>query len=177
MIYVTCHHIVPRLDDHESCSLGSRCSFALSLLFSPLLADSHRLTKFDFNDAIIRGVLFMPLFTEFLTAIHRDALSAKPSAITKFFGSKTMANLGSIAFPMFIVHGPVGQIFYKKAIAKKIWGKPMPHAFFPFYLASVLGISHLVNEHFVKNKKVGAIAGKVAQTLAGWTEGMLRDRA
>ena len=87
-----------------------------------------------------------------------------------------MATLGSIAFPMFIVHGPLGQIFYKKAIAKKLWGKPMPHAFFPFYLAICLGISHLVNEHFVKNKKVGAFAGKVAQKLASWTEGMLRDK-
>eukprot|EP00490_Sorites_sp_Unknown_P029498 CAMPEP_0114655208 /NCGR_PEP_ID=MMETSP0191-20121206/10962_1 /TAXON_ID=126664 /ORGANISM="Sorites sp." /LENGTH=433 /DNA_ID=CAMNT_0001870889 /DNA_START=33 /DNA_END=1334 /DNA_ORIENTATION=- len=134
-----------------------------------------RLTKFDFNDAIVRGVLFVPIFTKFLTAMHRDALSAEPSAITRFFGCKTMATLGSIAFPMFIVHGPLGQIFYKKAIAKKLWGKPMPHAFFPFYLALCLGISHLVNEHFVKNKKVGAFAGKVAQKLAGWTEGMLRD--
>ena len=25
------------------------------------------------------------------------------------------ATLGSLAFPMFIVHGPIGQIFYKKA--------------------------------------------------------------
>ena len=52
----------------------------------------------------------------------------------------------------------------------------MPHAFFPFYLAICLGLSHLVNEHFVKNKSVGAVAGKVAQKLASWTEGMLRDR-
>ena len=135
-----------------------------------------RLTQFDFNDAIVRGVLFVPIFTKFLTAMHRDALSSEPSATTRFFGCKTMATLGSIAFPMFIVHGPLGQIFYKKAIAKKLWGKPMPHAFFPFYLAICLGISHLVNEHFVKNKKVGAFAGKVAQKLAGWTEGMLRDK-
>ena len=38
---------------------------------------------------------------------------------------------------------------------------------------------HLVygfEEYFVKNKKAGAIAGKVAQVLASWTEGMLRDR-
>jgi len=135
-----------------------------------------RLTKFDFNDAIIRGVLFVPLFTEFLTAMHRDALTSSPSAITKFFGCKIMATLGSLAFPMFIVHGPVGQVFYKKAIAKKLWGKPMPHSFFPFYLAICLVISHFTNEYFVKNKKVGAISGKVAQFLANWTEGMLRDR-
>ncbi|CAJ1397552.1 unnamed protein product [Effrenium voratum] len=134
-----------------------------------------RLTRFDFNDAIIRGVLFVPLFTEFLTAMHRDALSPSPSAITKFFGCKVMATLGSIAFPMFIVHGPIGQIFYKKVIARKLWGKPMPHTFFPFYLAICVSISYLTNEYFVKSKKVGAVAGKVAQVLAGWTQGMLRD--
>ncbi|CAJ1448234.1 unnamed protein product [Effrenium voratum] len=38
-----------------------------------------RLTKFDFNDAIIRGVLFVPIFTKFLTAMHRDALSKSPA--------------------------------------------------------------------------------------------------
>ena len=101
------------------------------------------------------------------------------AAITRFFGSKPMATLGSIAFPMFILHrsqalekafppcamvpglicvelplarhGPIGQIFYKKAprssckrhdvceasvvqwqvLAKRIWGAPMPTSFFP----------------------------------------------
>ncbi len=60
------------------------------------------------------GVLFVPLFTKFLKAMHRDALSSSPSAITRFFGCKPMATLGSLAFPMFIVHGPIGQMFYKK---------------------------------------------------------------
>ena len=32
-------------------------------------------------------------------------------------------------------------------------------------------------EHFVKSKKVAAVGGKVAQVLARWTEGMLRDSA
>ncbi|CAJ1351543.1 unnamed protein product [Effrenium voratum] len=136
-----------------------------------------RLTKFDFNDAIIRGVLFVPIFTKFLTAMHRDALSKSPSAITRFFGCKPMATLGSIAFPMFIVHGPVGQIFYKKVIARKLWGAPMPTSFFPFYLAICLGLSHLVNEYFVKSKNVAALGGKVAQFLGRQTEGMLRDSA
>ena len=30
-------------------------------------------------------------------------------------------------------------------------------------------------EYFVKSKKVSAIGGQVAQTLAGWTSGILRD--
>ena len=33
---------------------------------------------FGAEDAIIRGVLFVPLFTKFLTQMHRDALSADP---------------------------------------------------------------------------------------------------
>ena len=32
------------------------------------------------KDAIIRGVLFVPMWTKFLTQIHRDSLSANPAA-------------------------------------------------------------------------------------------------
>eukprot|EP00928_Gymnodinium_smaydae_P014413 TRINITY_DN15275_c0_g1_i3.p1 TRINITY_DN15275_c0_g1~~TRINITY_DN15275_c0_g1_i3.p1 ORF type:complete len:457 (+),score=59.94 TRINITY_DN15275_c0_g1_i3:63-1373(+) len=135
-----------------------------------------RLTRFDFNDAIIRSVLFVPLFTKFLTAIHRDSLSRDPAAITRFFGSKLMSQLGGLAFPMFILHGPIGQVFYKKAIAKRLWGRPMPTSFFPVYLAIVLACSWLLNEMFVKNKRVQRFAGTVAQELATRTEGMLSDR-
>nr|AHH80639.1 acyltransferase family protein [Durinskia baltica] len=130
----------------------------------------------DFNDGIIRSTLFVPLYTKFLTSVHRDCISENPSAITKFFGSKTMTTLGSLAFPMFILHGPIGQVLYKKAIAVKLWGKPMPNSFFPMYLLICLLCSHFVNEHFVKSKKVAQVAGKVAQWLASNTEGLLRDQ-
>jgi len=170
---IACRHVMLDTEEDRKQKPMNPIWFFLAAYSSLLL----RLTRFDFNDAIIRGVLFVPLFTEFLTSMHRDALSANPSSITKFFGCKVMATLGSLAFPMFIVHGPIGQIFYKKVIARKLWGKPMPHSFFPFYLAICLGLSHLTNEYFVKNKAVGAFAGKVAQVLAGWTQGMLRDGA
>eukprot|EP00401_Gymnodinium_catenatum_P083128 CAMPEP_0117621840 /NCGR_PEP_ID=MMETSP0784-20121206/87839_1 /TAXON_ID=39447 /ORGANISM="" /LENGTH=448 /DNA_ID=CAMNT_0005425773 /DNA_START=71 /DNA_END=1417 /DNA_ORIENTATION=+ len=135
-----------------------------------------RLTPLDFNDAIIRSTLFVPLYTKFLTALHRDCLSEKPAAITRFFGSKLMTQLGSLAFPMFILHGPIGQVFYKKAVAKRLWGRAMPRAFFPVYLAIVLVTSHLLNESFVKNKTVQRLAGKLAQLLADHTQGMLQDQ-
>eukprot|EP00928_Gymnodinium_smaydae_P014415 TRINITY_DN15275_c0_g2_i1.p1 TRINITY_DN15275_c0_g2~~TRINITY_DN15275_c0_g2_i1.p1 ORF type:complete len:245 (+),score=38.36 TRINITY_DN15275_c0_g2_i1:532-1266(+) len=135
-----------------------------------------RLTRFDFNDAIIRSVMFVPLFTKFLTALHRDSLSEQPAAITRFFGSKTMSQLGAMAFPMFILHGPIGQVFYKKAVAKRLWGKAMPTSFFPVYMAIVLACSWLCNELFVKNKRVQRLAGALAQALARRTEGMLSDR-
>ena len=37
-----------------------------------------------------------------------------------------------------------------QVIARKLWGKPMPHSFFPFYLAICLGLSHLVNDARLK---------------------------
>lgn len=135
-----------------------------------------RLTSFDFNDAMIRGTLFVPLWTKFLCELHRDCLRKDQSEITKFFGSPLMSQLGSVAFPMFICHGPIGQIFYKKVVARKLWGQPMPHSFFPVYLLITLLVSHVLNEHFVKNKVVGKVAGKVAQWLADRTSGLLQDR-
>eukprot|EP00931_Biecheleriopsis_adriatica_P087769 TRINITY_DN62196_c0_g1_i1.p1 TRINITY_DN62196_c0_g1~~TRINITY_DN62196_c0_g1_i1.p1 ORF type:complete len:478 (-),score=107.93 TRINITY_DN62196_c0_g1_i1:270-1643(-) len=136
-----------------------------------------RLTRFDFNDAIIRGSLFVPLFTKFLKAMHRDALSESPACITRFFGSPIMSRLGALAFPMFIIHGPIGQLFYKKSIAKRLWGKPMPTSFFPAFLLIVLAVSHLMNEYFVKSKAVQGVSSRVAQFLADRTEGALQDKA
>eukprot|EP00928_Gymnodinium_smaydae_P033362 TRINITY_DN2391_c0_g1_i1.p1 TRINITY_DN2391_c0_g1~~TRINITY_DN2391_c0_g1_i1.p1 ORF type:complete len:437 (-),score=90.51 TRINITY_DN2391_c0_g1_i1:109-1419(-) len=165
------------LDDEEKAKTGKSPMNPLIYFLASYATLGLRLTRFDFNDAIIRSVLFVPLFTKFLTAIHRDSLSKDPAAITRFFGSKVMSQLGGLAFPMFILHGPIGQIFYKKSIAKRLWGRPMPTAFFPVYLAIVLACSWLLNEMFVKNKRVQRMAGSVAQELASRTEGMLSDRA
>lgn len=135
-----------------------------------------RLTPWDFNDAIVRGLVFVPIFTKFLTEMHRDCLTETPSAITRFFGSPTMAWLGSLAFPMFIVHGPIGQVFYKKVIARKLWGAPKPNSFFPIYLMIVMLCSHFLNENFVKNKAVQRLSGSLAQALANRSKGLLKDR-
>ena len=35
------------------------------------------------EDAIIRGLIFVPIFTKFLTQMHRDALSANPAAASE----------------------------------------------------------------------------------------------
>lgn len=140
------------------------------------LSVALRITKFNFNDAMIRGALFVPLYLKFLQSMHRDCLSDNPSRITRFFGSKRMSSLGALAFPMFILHGPIGQLFYKKVIAKELWGRVMPKKFFPLYLGIVMLCSHFVNEGFVKNRTVGRLAGRLAQMLADRTDGWLQDR-
>lgn len=135
-----------------------------------------RLTKFNLNDALIRSTIFVPLFVKFLKAMHRDCISDSPCLITRFFGSKIMARLGALAFPMFVVHGPIGMLFYKKAVATRLWGKVLPKSFFPTYLALVMLAAHATNEGFVKNKTVQRWAGRIAQVLADRTQGMLRDK-
>jgi len=135
-----------------------------------------RLTKdFNFNDAMIRSLVFIPLYTKFLKSLHRDCLSEAPSAITRFFGSAIMTRLGSLAFPMFIVHGPIGQLFYKKRVATKLWGRVMPMWFFPIYLLIVTASGHALNEGFVKNKAVQRLTASVVAFLTRHTEGMLMD--
>jgi len=129
----------------------------------------------NLNDAIIRSAVFVPLYSRFLTTMHRDCMAERPSAITRFFGSKTMVWLGSLAFPMFMIHGPLGQLFYKKAVATRLWGKIMPQKFFPIYLLLVLLSGHVLNEGFVKNKFVQRMSARAAQILAKHTRGMLQD--
>lgn len=88
-----------------------------------------------------------------------------------------MKFMGGLSLPVFILHGPIGQIFYKKAVAARLWGGPMPRRFFPVYLLVVLLCSHAVNEGFVKSARVQQLASRATQWLAARTEGMLQDAA
>lgn len=136
-----------------------------------------RITRFNFNDAIIRSLAFVPLYIRFLTSMHRDALSSSPHLITRFFGSRTVAWLGSLAFPMFVVHGPIGQLFYKKMVATRLWGQVLPKRFFAIYLSIVFIVSHLLNEFFLKSKAVQRGSGALVDVLSRVTEGMLHDHS
>mmetsp|Transcript_79323 Transcript_79323/g.256422 ORF Transcript_79323/g.256422 Transcript_79323/m.256422 type:complete len:454 (+) Transcript_79323:62-1423(+) len=156
---------------------GSRWKVHPLLLYVAAHASvALRITKFNLNDALIRSTLFVPLYLKFLQAMHRDCLSSSPTLMTRFFGSSLMTRLGALAFPMFILHGPIGQLLYKKAVANRVFGRVMPMKFFPVYLGIVMLASHVVNEGFVKNKKVQQLSAWLSQFLADRTTGMLRDQ-
>jgi peptidoglycan/LPS O-acetylase OafA/YrhL len=89
------------------------------------------------NDPLTRGALFVPLFTLLLTRLHRNTL-AGARGLTAFLSHPALTYLGTISFPIFIVHGALGQLFYKKIVATKVWGGVMPLTFFPAYCAIVL---------------------------------------
>jgi len=136
-----------------------------------------RATPYDFNDGLIRSALFVPLYSRFLASLHRDCRSDTPSPFTQLLRSAPMNQLGSLTFSMFLLHAPLAQVFFKKSVASRIFGAPMPRAFFPVYLLVVFLGSQLINEAVIKSDAVQQRAAAAARWLASLTRGMLQDTA
>ena len=117
------------------------------------------------NDPLTRGLLFVPLFIALVQALHRNTL-AGARGLTALLGHPVLTYLGAISFPIFIVHGALGQLFYKKVIATKVWGAVMPQSFFPVYCAIVLLSAAALNKFFVENKSVQAWTADVTKRLS-----------
>lgn len=65
------------------------------------------------NDPLTRVLLFVPLFTLLVQRLHRQTV-AKAGGLSAFLSQGWLTYLGALSFPIFIVHGPIGQLFYKK---------------------------------------------------------------
>jgi hypothetical protein len=61
------------------------------------------------NDPLTRCLLFIPLFIVFLMRLHRNTVSGN-AGLTGVLGSKALTYLGTISFPIFILHGAIGQV-------------------------------------------------------------------
>ena len=110
---------------------------------------------FALNDMLTRGFLFIPLFCWFLVRVHRVTLDpATPRwSLVRLLEQKPLVYLGNISFVIYIIHGPIGQIFYKRAVATKLWGFVFTKypGFFYAYLAIVLAASVLVQKFVVES--------------------------
>lgn len=114
------------------------------------------------SDMLVRPLIFMPLFLLFLMGLHRASIVEKiTDPLAKFMAWKPLTWLGGLSFPIFVVHGPLGQLFYKKAIATKIFGGTMFQMyganFFPVYLLAVGVSAWLLNKFFMQNKAIGGL--------------------
>ena len=131
------------------------------------------------NDALTRAALFVPLFTAFVMRVHvQTAYCDVPAAergdtayksFSKMLGAKPLTYLGAIAFPIYILHGPIGQIFYKRAVAATLFNGTVftkyPE-FFPAYLGIVLVAAVITHEGFVKNTHIQRWFQEKAQEVA-----------
>merc|ERR1719382_2334860 len=122
------------------------------------------------SDMLTRACLFMPLFLSFLMAAHRASVLPKVTdPVCKLLSSKLLVTLGNLAFPIFVVHGPLGQLFYKKIIATKLFGGPLHVVlgpwFFYVYLGIVLASAWVLQKTFMSSKKVGELSRSVQEKL------------
>lgn len=126
------------------------------------------------NDMLIRAAVFIPLWIVFLMRIHRE--STGPGGATKFLPSilckSPLLFLGGISFPIFVVHGPIGQVFYKKAVAKAVFGRqlasPSPtgiHWFFGVYWFTVLLSAWVLQKAYLENVKVKQVSNSIGKSL------------
>jgi peptidoglycan/LPS O-acetylase OafA/YrhL len=123
------------------------------------------------SDVLSRGVVFIPLFLRFLMSAHRASVLQKVTdPLVNLLSSKFLVSLGNLAFPIFVLHGPLGQLFYKKIIATKLFGGPLNTVcgpwFFYVYLATVLGGAWLLQKLFLTNKAVSDASSKTVESLA-----------
>jgi len=149
--------------------------------------------NFPLNGTLVRSMLFIPLYSRFLQQVHRDTVknqslastrTSRPEAInsntryrlTRLLGSAPMKKLGALSFPMFIVHGPIGQLFYKKAMAERLWGRVLRgKVVFARYLLVVTLVAHLLDRYFLKSVRVQSLAAAAAAKLSAMTKGALCD--
>jgi peptidoglycan/LPS O-acetylase OafA/YrhL len=121
------------------------------------------------NDMIVRSLIFIPLFIKFLMRLHRESVGPDGASklVPKFLNLGIFKWLGGISFPIFIVHGPIGQLFYKKAVATKLFGGSCASipGFFGVYWAVVVAVAFLCNKFFVQNKNVKEVSNKIATSI------------
>mmetsp|Transcript_32395 Transcript_32395/g.72786 ORF Transcript_32395/g.72786 Transcript_32395/m.72786 type:complete len:110 (-) Transcript_32395:239-568(-) len=104
---------------------------------------------------------------------HRASVVPKVTdGIVKALSSKPLVTLGNLAFPIFVVHGPLGQLFYKKIVATKIFGGTMlalvGPQFFYAYLGIVLVSAWILQKTFLTNKQVGAMSKDAVEKASSW---------
>jgi peptidoglycan/LPS O-acetylase OafA/YrhL len=124
----------------------------------------------DVSDLLVRSAIFTPLFLNFVMACHRNAVSNVPNDIvSNFLSSKPLVWLGGLSFPIYIVHGPLGQVFYKRLIAGKLWGGVLQGPkFFGMYMVTVFASAYLLQQLYLNNKAVGAWSQQKVQQFASW---------
>jgi len=158
-------------DPRDAGKTGSPIVPAMAMI---LLLVARAAGVVELNDMLIRSVVFIPMWIVFLMRIHRE--SAGPQGASKLLPSllckSPLMFLGGISFPIFIVHGPIGQVFYKKAVANALFGQqlasPLPngiHGFFGVYWAAVLFSAWILQKAFLESKSVQTASKNVVTYL------------
>eukprot|EP00439_Symbiodinium_sp_Y106_P063026 s1999_g9.t1 len=160
-------------EGEEKAPKTSIASTGLPLLAMVAVIVLRALGVLQLSDLLTRAVIFIPLFLYFLMSAHRASVVPNVTdGIVKALSSKPLVTLGNLAFPIFVVHGPLGQVFYKKVIATKLFGGTMMALvgpqFFYAYLAIVLMSAWVLQKTFLSNKQVGTLSKDCVEKVSQW---------
>lgn len=127
--------------------------------------------RLHLSDVLTRGTIFIPLFLRFLMSVHRASMKPElKDPIVKALNHPALVYLGNLSFPIFVVHGPLGQLFYKKLIATKVFGAPLNKKigpqFFYVYLASCVASALVLQKTFLSSKKVSEVSKEAVEELS-----------
>lgn len=138
------------VDDKDKKPNTNALSTAVPLLGLLAIMVSRATDLWVVSDMIAR-LIYVPLVLRFFVAAHRNTVSGCKDPTLAFLNQKWLVWLGNLAFPIYIVHGPIGQIFYKKLIAVKLWGAvQMGPQKFGLYLG-VVGVAAWLMQQLVLN--------------------------
>jgi len=131
-------------DKKEAESKSSLCTSPIwPLLGMAAVLGLRAFSILGLNDPLTRSLLFLPLFLQFLMTAHRQTLADTPDkpSVTRALAWGPLTYLGTISFPIFVLHGPLGQLLYKKVIASNfMWGAYASQPWlFGVYLALAVG--------------------------------------
>lgn len=122
------------------------------------------------NDLLVRTVLIVPAVLRLFMGVHRAVLQGAKDPLTGFLShNKVLTWFAKLAFPIYIVHGPIGQVFYKKIIATALWGKVLKGPeWFALYLATTTLTAFLLQQFFLQSKVVQRASKEAVAKLSAW---------
>lgn len=119
----------------------------LALLLTVMVLRIH----YTVNDMIVRSAIFIPLFLVFLIHLHKS-----DGRLVKILSHPILLYLGDISFSIYIVHGAIGQLFYKKVVSGLLFSQPVNiFIYYGTVMVSAIALYHLVEKtahRAIKNK-------------------------
>eukprot|EP00550_Attheya_septentrionalis_P004494 CAMPEP_0198283954 /NCGR_PEP_ID=MMETSP1449-20131203/3530_1 /TAXON_ID=420275 /ORGANISM="Attheya septentrionalis, Strain CCMP2084" /LENGTH=458 /DNA_ID=CAMNT_0043980859 /DNA_START=228 /DNA_END=1601 /DNA_ORIENTATION=- len=133
----------------------------------------------ELSDLLFRSVLFVPLFLRFLIAIHRNTVQRNGSGssgggskdpLVTILSNEVLVTLGKdLSFPIYLLHGPIGYLFFKKLVAKQLWGHVLKGpTYFAAYLAVTILSALVLQKTFLQSKTVHNWSQQTVETLSAW---------
>ena len=116
----------------------------------------------EINDLLFRSIVLVTLFLRCIMAVHRNTVSAVKDPLMSILNIKFLVALGGLSFPIFIVHGPIGQIF-----ANRLWGHFLagPENF-ALYLGTTVATAWVLQKTFLENGAVKNFSKKTDDQLS-----------